>query len=89
MRECSTVPLKVCWFHPSFYSNDILQGTITTYHIQLAGDDTVFNDTTTNTCYEFVNVSLCDTSSVSVTASAGQYISSAVVISIDSELFYD
>ena len=67
------------------YSNDdILQGTITTYHIQLVGDDTVY-DTTTNTCYEF-NVSLCNTFNVSVTASAGQYNSSDVVIPIDSEL---
>ena len=91
MRVCSTGPfLKLCWFPPSFYSNDIPQGTITTYYIQLAGDDTVYDTTTcTDTCYEFVNVSLCDTFSVSVTASVGEYNSSAVVIPIDSELFYD
>ena len=78
MTVCSTGPsLKLCWLRPSFYSNDI-RGSDTTYNIQLVGDDKVYE--TTDTFYEFVNVSLCNaTFNVSVNASVGGYMSSRVV----------
>ena len=68
--------LNISWSPPSFYSSDIPQGTIPTYHIQLVGDN-ILNTTTTDTFYEFVNVSLCNTFNVSVTASIVNYISNS------------
>ena len=69
--------LYISWSPPSFYSNDIPQGSDPTYHIQLIGDN-ILNTTTTDTFYEFVNVSLCNTFNVSVTASVDNYISNSV-----------
>ena len=71
--------MYISWSPPSFYSNDIPQGsdTISTYHIQLVGDN-ILTATTTDTFYEFVNVSLCNTFNVSVTASIVNYISNSV-----------
>ena len=69
--------LNISWSPPSFYSNDIPQGSIPTYHIQLVGDN-ILTTTTTDTFYEFVNVSLCNTFNVSVTASVSNYISNSV-----------
>ena len=66
--------LNISWSSPSFYSNDIPQGSDTTYHIQLVGDN-ILTATTTDTFYEFVNVSLCNTFNVSVTASVSNYTS--------------
>ena len=73
--------LNISWSPPSFYSNDIPQGSIPTYHIQLVGDTT----TTTDTFYEFVNVSLCNTFNVSVTASVSNYTSNDVTEPYHSE----
>ena len=69
--------LNISWSPPSFYSNDIHDKSDTTYHIQLVGDN-ILTATTTDTFYEFVNVSLCNTFNVSVTASVGNYISNSV-----------
>ena len=66
--------LNISWSLPSFYSNDIPQESDTTYHIQLVGDN-ILTATTTDTFYEFVNVSLCNTFNVSITASVSNYIS--------------
>ena len=71
--------LNISWSPPSFYSSDIPQGSDTTYHIQLVGDN-ILTTTTTDTFYEFVNVSLCNTFNVSVTASVDNYISSNVTV---------
>ena len=68
--------MYISWSPPSFYSNDIPQGTIPTYHIQLVGDNIL--TAITDTFYEFVNVSLCNTFNVSVTASIVNYISNSV-----------
>ena len=69
--------LYISWSPPSFYSSHVPQGSDTTYHIQLVGDN-ILTTTTTDTFYEFVNVSLCNTFNVSVTASVGNYISNSV-----------
>ena len=74
--------LNISWSPSSFYSNDIPQGSIPTYHIQLVGNHTL-TATTTDTFYEFVNVSLCNTFNVSVTASVDNYISNTVSGTID------
>ena len=74
--------LYISWSPPSFYSNDIPQGSYHTYHIQLVGDN-ILTATTTDTFYEFVNVSLCNTFNVSVTASVGNYISNSVNVTND------
>ena len=68
--------LNISWSH-LFYSSDIPQGSIPTYHIQLVGDN-ILIVTTSDTFYEFVNVSLCNTFNVSVTASVDNYISNSV-----------
>ena len=76
--------MNISWSPPSFYSNDIPQGSIPTYHIQLVGHgDNILTATTTDTFYEFVNVSLCNTFNVSVTASVGNYISNSVNVTDD------
>ena len=79
MRTSSSLNnfLNISWSPPSFYSSDIPQGSNTIYHIQLAGDNTL-TAITTDTFYEFVNVSLCNTFNLSISASAGQYNSSSV-----------
>ena len=69
--------MNISWSPPSFYSEDIPQGSDTTYHIQLVGDN-ILTATTTDIFYEFVNVSLCNTFNVSVTASIVNYISNSV-----------
>ena len=69
--------LNISWSPPSLYSSDIPQGSIPTYHIQLVGDN-ILTATTTDTFYEFVNVSLCNTFNVSVTASVSNYTSNSV-----------
>ena len=69
--------MYISWSPPSFYSNDIPQGSIPTYYMQLVGDN-ILTATTTDTFYEFVNVSLCNTFNVSVTTSVSNYISSNV-----------
>ena len=74
--------LYISWSPPSFYSNDIPYGSIPTYHIQLVGDN-ILTATTTDTFYEFVNVSLCNTFNVSVTTSVGNYISNSVNVTND------
>ena len=81
--------LNISWSPPSFYSSDIPYGSIPTYHIQLVGDN-ILTATTTDTFYEFVNVSLCNTFNVSVTASVSNYISNSVNVTDDihSKLLY-
>ena len=74
--------LNISWSPPSFYSYDIPYGSIPTYHIQLVGDN-ILTTTTTDTFYEFVNVSLCNTFNVSVTASVGNYTSNSVNVTDD------
>ena len=74
--------LNISWSPPSFYSNDVPRGSDTTYHIQLVGDN-ILTATTTDTFYEFVNVSLCNTFNVNVTASVGNYISNNVNVTND------
>ena len=74
--------MYISWSPPSFYSNDILQGSDTTYHIQLVGDN-ILTAITTDTFYEFVNVSLCNTFNVSVTTSVSNYISNSVNVTND------
>ena len=83
--------LYISWSPPSFYSNDIPREADTTYHIQLVGDNTLTATTTSDTFYEFVNVSLCNIFNVSVTASVGNYTSDSVneTNSNESKFFVD
>ena len=74
--------LYISWSPPSLYSSDIPQGSDTTYHIQLVGDN-ISTTTTTDTFYEFGSVTLCDKFNVSVTASIVQYNSSSVTLNHD------
>ena len=86
MSSSSNNFLNISWSPPSFYSNDIPYGSIPTYYIQLVGNKDPLTATTTDTFYEFVNVSPCNTFNVSVTASVGNYISNSVNASNQSKL---
>ena len=72
--------LSITWSPPSFYSNDIPQGTITTYHVIVKGQDgfILVNTTTTDTFYNngiSNNFTICDIYTVIVTAFTEQYTS--------------
>ena len=62
----------ITWSPPSFYSNDIPQGSITTYHVYVKskGGSVIVDDNTTDTFYELhSNLTVdCNSYTVSVTA---------------------
>ena len=68
------------WSTPSFYSDDIPQGSITTYHVYVKRQDgsVIVDDNTTNTFYQLPsNLTDCDIYTASVTAFIAQYSSLA------------
>ena len=72
--------LSLTWSPPSFYSNDIPQGSITTYHVIVKSKDgsVIVNINTTNTFYNngfSNNFTICDIYTVIVTAFTEQYVS--------------
>ena len=67
----------ITWSPPSFYSDDITQGSITTYHVIVKNKDgsIIVDDNTTDTFYRLPsNLSVeCNSYNVSVTAFIEQY----------------
>ena len=66
----------VTWSPPSFYSDDIPQESITTYHVYVQNKDgsIIVDVNTTNTSYVLPsNLTECDIYNVSVTAFIEQY----------------
>ena len=75
--------LSITWSPPSFYSIDIPQGIIATYHVIVKNKDgsIIVNINTTDTFYnnEFSNnLTVCDIYTVIVTAFTEQYTSNDV-----------
>ena len=74
---------SLTWSPPSFYSNDISQGSITTYHVYIKSEDgsVLVNINTTDTFYNNKfsnNYTICDIYTVIVTAFIEQYTSIGV-----------
>ena len=71
--------LFITWSPPSFYSDDIPQGSITTYHVYVKSKDgsVLVNINTTDTFYNGFsdNFIICDIYTVTVTAFIEQYTS--------------
>ena len=72
--------LSLTWSPPSYYSNDIPQGSITTYHVIVQNKDSVVlvNVNTTDTFYNngfSNNFIICGIYTVIVTAFTEQYTS--------------
>ena len=66
------------WYPPSFYSDDIPQDSITTYHVYVKNKDgsIIAYDNTTDTFYQLPsNLTVCDIYTASVTAFIEQYSS--------------
>ena len=64
------------WSPPSFYSDDIPQGSITTYHVIVENQDgfVIADDNTTDTFYQLTsNLKVCDFYNASVKAFIEQY----------------
>ena len=73
-------PSLLTWSHPSFYSDDIQQGSITTYlvHVKSRGGSVIADDNTTDTFYQLPNnLTVCDIYTASVRAIIKQYSSPA------------
>ena len=69
--------VSLTWSPPSFYSDDILQGS-TTYHVYFESQDSsvIADDSTTDTFYQLPsNLTICDVYTASVTALIEQYTS--------------
>ena len=75
--------LFLTWSRPSFYSNDIPQGSITTYHVYVKSKDgsVIVDDNKTDTFYTngfSYNFTICDIYTVIVIAFTEQYTSIGV-----------
>ena len=74
--------ITITWSPPSFYSDDIPQGSITTYHVYVKSQDgsVLVNINTTDTFYNgfYDNFTICDIYTVTVTAFTEQYTSIGV-----------
>ena len=71
------------WYPPSFYSDDIPQGSITTYHVYVKNKDgsIIAYDNTTDTFYQLPsNLTVCDIYTASVRAFIEQYSSLVTTI---------
>ena len=76
-------PSLLTWFPPSFYSDDIPQGSITTYLVIVKSKDgsMIINVNTTDTFYQLPsNLTLCKFYTASVTAFIEQYNSIVATI---------
>ena len=70
--------VSLTWSPPSFYSDDIPQGSITTYHVVVKSKDgsIIVDDNTTDTIYQLPsNLIVCNIYTASVTAFISQYSS--------------
>ena len=72
--------LSITWSPPSFYSDDIPKGSITTYHVivQNNSGSMLVNTNTTDTFYNYGfsnNFTICGIYTVTVTAFIVQYTS--------------
>ena len=68
----------VTWSAPSFYSDDIPQGSITTYNVCVKSQDgsVIVNINTTDTFYQLPNdLTICNFYTASITAFIEQYSS--------------
>ena len=68
--------ISITWSPPSFYSDDIPQGSITTYHVYVKSqeDSIIVDDNTTDTFYQLPsNLTVCDIYTASITAFVKQY----------------
>ena len=75
---------SITWSPPSFYSNDIPQGSITTYHVYIVNQygSIIIDDNTTDTSYLLPsNYIVCIIYTASITAFIDQYKSLATTIS--------
>ena len=79
---------SITWSPPLFYSGDIPQGSITTYHVVVKSEDgsVIVNVNTTNTFYQLPsNLTVdCNSYNVSVIAFIEQYSSPARNATIES-----
>ena len=69
---------RLTWSPPSFYSNDIPQGTITTYHVYVKSQDgsMIADDNTTDTFYQLPsNLTVCDIYTANIKSFTSQYSS--------------
>ena len=72
--------MLIIWSPPSFYSDDIPQESITTYHVYVKslGGSVIADDNTTDAFYQLdSNLTVCGIYTASVKAIIGQYSSSA------------
>ena len=72
--------ISITWSPPSFYSNDIPQGIVATYHVYVKNKDgfVIVDVNTTDTFYNnrfSNNFTVCDIYTVIVTAFTEQYTS--------------
>ena len=78
------------WSPPSFYSNDIPQGSITTYHVYIKSKDgsVIVDDNTTDTFYQLSSnfTDYCNSYNVSIIAFIEQYSSPATNAIIGSKI---
>ena len=72
---------SLTWSPPSFYSDDIPQGSITTYHVCVKSQDgSVIDVNTTDTFYQLTsNLTICGIYTASITAFVEQYSSLVTV----------
>ena len=74
---------SLTWLPPSFYSDDIPQGSITTYHVIVRSKDgsIIADVNTTDTFYQLPsNLTVCDIYTASVRAFIEQYSSLVITI---------
>ena len=68
--------VSLTWSPPSFYSDDIPQGSITTYHVYVESEDSyvIADGDTTNTFYQLPNnFTVCNIYTANVTAFIEEY----------------
>ena len=74
-----TKNISLIWSPPSFYSDDIPQGSITTYHVCVKSNDgsVIIDVNTTDTFYQLPSnlTEYCNINTASVTAIIEQYSS--------------
>ena len=78
-----TKTISLMWSPPSFFSDDIPQDSITTYHVYVKSKDgsLIVDDNTTDTFYQLPsNLTVCDIYTASVTAFIEQYSSLVTTI---------
>ena len=78
-----TTNISLIWSPPSFFSDDIPQDSITTYHIYVKSENNsvIVHDNTTDTFYHLPsNITVCGIYTANVTAFIEQYSSLVTTI---------